>query len=101
MHVDFVRVRLDRPVQATAVIELQGVEDAPGVREGGVLEQITREITVEALPRELPETIPFDASGLSINDTVTLAQLPLPSGVTLIDDPETTLATLTPPRLEV
>src|ERR1700680_2849157 len=50
MHVDLLRVRLDQAIQATVVLELVRVDDAPGVKEGGVLELVTRELTIEALP---------------------------------------------------
>ena len=101
LHVDFLRVRLDRVIQATTVVELDGGEDAPGVKEGGVLEQVTREINIEALPTAIPDAVHLDVSGMDINDTLTLAALTAPEGVTLLDDPdETVLATLTPPRVE-
>jgi large subunit ribosomal protein L25 len=101
LHVDFLRVRLDRVIQATTVIELGGGEEAPGVKEGGVLEQVTREINIEALPTAIPDAVHLDVSGMNINDTLTLAALTAPEGVTLLDDPEeTVLATLTPPRVE-
>ena len=101
LHIDFLRVRLDRAIQATTVVELDGGEEAPGVKEGGVLEQVTREINIEALPTEIPDVIHLDVSEMNINDTLTLAALRAPEGVTLLDDPdETVLATLTPPRVE-
>jgi large subunit ribosomal protein L25 len=101
LHVDFLRVRLDRVIQATTVVELDGGEEAPGVKEGGVLEQVTREINIEALPTAIPDALHLDVSGMNINDTVTLAALTAPSDVTLLDDlGETVLATLTPPRVE-
>ncbi len=101
MHVDLLRVRLDQAIQATVVLELTGVDDAPGVKEGGVLEQVTRELTIEALPTDIPDSIQHDVSELQINDTITLEAIAAPSGVTLVDDPETTIATVTPPRLQV
>jgi len=100
VHVDLLRVRLDQPIHATVVVELEGVEDAPGVKEGGVLEQVTREVTIEALPTDIPDTLTHDASGVQIGDTVTVDSLTMPAGVTLIDDPETVLFTVTPPRLQ-
>jgi large subunit ribosomal protein L25 len=101
LHVDFLRVRLDQAIQATTFVELDGAEEAPGVKEGGVLEQVTREINVEALPTSIPDVIHLDVSEMNINDTLTLAALRAPEGVTLLDDPdETVLATLTPPRVE-
>jgi len=67
-----------------------------------VLEHITRELNIEALPAEIPESLTFDVSHLQINDTVTLADVPVPDGVVLLDDlEETTIATLSPPRIEV
>jgi len=101
-HVDLQEVRLDRPIQATVVVELVGGDEAPGVKEGGVLSQVAREIQVEALPMEVPERIEFDVSGMELNATLRLADLPAREGVTYLDDPEeTVLATVTmPTRVE-
>lgn len=101
LHVDLLRVRLDQTIQSTVVVELTGIEDAPGVREGGVLEHVTRELTIEALPGEIPDALTHDVSEMQIGDTLMLESLRPPAGVTLLDDPETVLATLTPPRLQV
>jgi large subunit ribosomal protein L25 len=101
MHVDLLRVNLNVAIAAVVPLELVGAEDAPGAKEGGVLEQITRELHIEALPTAIPESITHDVSAMQINDTVTLSQVVVPAGITLLDDPEeTVIATLTPPRLE-
>jgi large subunit ribosomal protein L25 len=101
MHVDLLRVNLNVAIAAVVPLELTGADDSPGVKEGGVLEQITRELNIEALPTSIPESIVYDVSTLEINDTVTLSQIPVPDGIVLLDDPEeTVVATLTPPRLE-
>jgi large subunit ribosomal protein L25 len=102
MHVDLFRVRLDVAIHATVSVELTGADDAPGVIAGGVLDQITREVNVEALPNDIPETITFDVSKMEINDTLYLSSLAAPKGVTLLDDlEETTLVTLSPPNVDV
>lgn len=101
VHIDLLRVRLDRAIQATVGLELVGAEHSPGVRDSGVLEQITRELTIEALPGEIPDTMSHDVSEMQIGDTIMLQSVTPPSGVTLLDDPETVIATLTPPRLQV
>ena len=101
IHLDLLRVRLDQAIHSTVVVHLTGAEDAPGVKEGGVLEQVTREVNIEALPTEIPDGIEHDVSALNINDTVTLESLSVPSGVTLLDDLETVLVTVTPPRLQL
>ena len=101
VHVDLLRVRLDKPIQATVALELVGADDAPGAREGGVLEHITREVTVEALPNDIPDAIEHDVSEMQINDTVMLESVRAPANVTILGDAETVVATLTPPRLQV
>ena len=100
-HLDLLLVRLDQAIHATVVVHLVGAEDSPGVKEGGVLEQVTREVTIEALPTDIPDAIDHDVSMMNIGDTVTLDALIAPSGVTILDDPETVVATLTPPRLQI
>jgi large subunit ribosomal protein L25 len=100
VHIDLLRVRLDQKIQATVGLELTGAEESPGAIEGGVLEQITRELTIEALPNDIPDLLTHDVSTLQIGDTVTLEAISPPGTVTLIDDPEMVIATLTPPRLQ-
>ena len=102
LHIDCLEVKLDEAIQAEVALELEGAEDAPGVKEGGVLEHVTREITVEALPAEIPEVLHADVSEMVIGDTIQLSALTPPSGAKfVVDDPEeTTIATLSPPRGE-
>jgi large subunit ribosomal protein L25 len=100
-HIDLLRVDLKQKIHAVVVLELTGVEDAPGVKAGGVLEQITRELNIEALPAEIPDTVVHDVSAAEIGDTIALAAVTIPEGVELLDDPETIVVTVTPPRLSV
>jgi large subunit ribosomal protein L25 len=95
IHVDLQEVRLDQPIQAQVVVALVG--EAAGVKEGGVLSQVTREINVEALPLEVPEHIDLDVTGMHIGDTLRLADLSAREGVTFLDDADTVLATVTQP----
>ena len=99
LHVDLLRVRLDEAIQAQVILELEGVDESPGVKEGGVLEHITREVTVEALPTAIPDLIRHDVSDMEINDTITLESVKPPEGVTLMDDLETVVATVVVPRM--
>ena len=101
LHIDLLRVRLDKPIQATVALELTGTDDAPGVKEGGVLEHVTRELTVEALPNDIPDAIEHDVSEMVIGDTATLEAVSAPANVTIMGDLDTVVATLTPPRLQV
>jgi large subunit ribosomal protein L25 len=100
-HVDLLRVNLNVQIHAVVPLELTGVDDSPGVKQGGVLEQITRELNVEALPTAIPESIAHDVSTMEISETILLSALVTPEGVTLLDDlEETVVATLSPPRLQ-
>ena len=99
-HVDLQEVRLDRPIQASVNVQLVG--EPAGVKEGGVLSQVQREINVEALPMEIPEHIDLDVTAMAIGDTLRLADLAPLDGVTYLDDAEeTVLATVTMPTREV
>jgi large subunit ribosomal protein L25 len=101
MHLDLVRVNMNEKIHTTVVLELVGADEAPGVSEGGVLSQETREVNIEALPGDIPDTITHDVSKMQINDTLTLSAVTVPAGITLLDDlEETVIATITPPTLE-
>ena len=92
-HVDLQEVRLDQPIHATVPVSLVG--EAAGVKEGGVLSQVTIEVNVEALPMEVPQHLDLDVSSLGIGDSVRLDSLRVPEGVRLLDDPDTVLASVT------
>ncbi len=101
IHVDLLRVNLKEAISAVVPLELEGVDDAPGVKQGGILEQITRELNVEALPTAIPESIVHAVGEMEIGETILLGALTVPEGVTLLDDvEETVIATLSPPRLQ-
>jgi large subunit ribosomal protein L25 len=96
IHIDLQEVRLDQPIQAQVAVELAG--EAIGSKEGGVLSQVTREITVQALPMEMPDRIELDVSNMAIGDTLRISDLAQAvEGVSYLDDPDTVLATVTMP----
>lgn len=96
-HIDLREVRLDQPIQATVIVQLVG--DAEGVKTGGVLSLVTRELHVEALPMEIPEHIDADISALLVGDALRLEDLPTIDRVTFLDDlHETVIATVSAPR---
>ncbi len=99
-HIDLHEVRLDEAIQAQVSVELVG--EPAGVKEGGVLSQVTRELNVEALPLEIPDHLELDVTGMAIGDTLRLVDLPAQEGVVYLDDPEeTVLATVTTPTVIV
>lgn len=101
MHVDLLRVDLDQTIQTTVGVTLLGGDDAPGVKEGGVLSSPITELNIEAKPADIPDTIEIDVSGLEVAGTMHLSAVTAPAGVTFLDDPEETIvATITAPSPE-
>jgi large subunit ribosomal protein L25 len=101
VHVDLLRVRLDQAIHAVVPLELTGIDESPGVKEGGILEQIIRELNVEALPTAIPEAIVHEVGEMQIGDTIGLDAIAMPDGVALLDEvEEATVATLSPPKLQ-
>jgi large subunit ribosomal protein L25 len=91
MHIDLLEVRLDEKIQAPVSLHIEGAEEAPGVKEGGVMEQVTHQLNIEALPTDIPDSITADVSGMEIAATMNLSELAAPPGVEFLDDPEETI----------
>lgn len=98
-HVDFWAVDMGHALQTAIPITFVG--SAEGERAGGVVMHSLRELKVEARPKDLPEHIEVDVSELAVGDSLTVADLVAPPGVTLLDEPETVIASVTPPTVEV
>lgn len=99
LHVDLHEVDLAAEIEAEVAVELVGTP--AGVKSGGVLDWEHREVTVKALPASVPDSLPLDVSGLEIGDHVTVGALVPPPGVTILDDPDTIIASVLAPRVEV
>ena len=98
-HVDLQEVPMDKPIVAQVVVELVG--ESPGAKAGGVLSQVLREVNVEALPMEVPDRLELDVSGAELGATLRISDLRAPEGSTILDDPESVVATVTmPTRVE-
>ena len=95
LHVDLHEVRLDQVIQTQVALEPTG--ESAGVKEGGVLTLVLREINVEALPMEVPDRLELDISAMTIGDSLRIADIAAPSGVKLLDDPDAVVVTVTPP----
>ena len=96
-HIDLREVRLDQPIHATVIVHLIG--EPAGVKLGGMLSLVAREVQVEALPADVPEHIDVDVSHMEVGDVLRLADIAQIENVTLLDDPqETVIATVSVPR---
>jgi large subunit ribosomal protein L25 len=96
VHVDLIRVSRDVAIAAEVPIHLIG--EPTGVRDGGLLEQVTFTLSVEAKPGNVPQRIEIDVSGLDIGDHLSVADLVLPPGVVTTQDPEEQVAHVSQPR---
>lgn len=91
-HVDLYQISLEDKLRAVVPLVLEG--EAAGVKEGGVLQQGLREVEVEGLPAELPESIAVDISNLGLGEHLTVADIKVPPGVKMLSDPEAVVATV-------
>ncbi|MCL2503341.1 MAG: 50S ribosomal protein L25 [Coriobacteriia bacterium] len=98
LHVDFLAISMDKSV--STVVPLRLVNDPIGVKAGGVLTVIMRELSIEAKPTDLPEAIAVDVSALEIGDSLTVSDVVAPKGVSIMGDPEAVVVSVQAPRFE-
>jgi large subunit ribosomal protein L25 len=98
IHADFLEIALDRTLELTVQVEIVG--ESEGVKLGGLMDIVTREIEIECLPADIPEAIKVDISGLMINDNIRVKSLPVDPKVKILTDPEVVIVTIVPPLKE-
>lgn len=98
LHVDLCQISLKERLKAAVPIEVRG--EAPGVKEGGILQHRLREIEVECLPTEIPESIPVDVSGLSIGDSLHVKDLRVIGDIKILAGGEESVVSVVPPTIE-
>ncbi len=99
LHMDLTRVDLDERVEVTVPIVLRGTP--AGAADGGVLHQVSAEVTVECTVRAIPEEIRMSVAEMKIDDVLYMRDLPLTEGAVLVDDGETLVATVSVVKEEV
>ncbi|PPE73479.1 50S ribosomal protein L25 [Solimonas fluminis] len=86
IHIDFQRILADQILRRAVPLHFKGADVAPGVKiGGGIVEHHLNQVDVECLPKDLPEFLEIDLSGLELNDVVHLSQIKLPEGVSLAE----------------
>jgi large subunit ribosomal protein L25 len=98
LHADFVEVDLAVEIESPVAIELVGTP--AGAEDGGVVDWERREVTVRALPSAIPDAIVLDISSLQIGQHLLVEALEAPAGTMILDDPQTMVVALVPPRVE-
>ncbi len=99
LHVDFVGISRNKPIQVDVPIHLEGT--AAGEEDGGVAEHVLYSLPIEVLPLEVPDQIVLDISDMGVGDVKRVSDLDLPAGVTPLEDPERTVVSVNIPQLEV
>jgi large subunit ribosomal protein L25 len=95
LHVDFQFISMDEKITVSVPMHLEG--EAAGVRDGGVLQQLLREIEIDALPAEIPEEITIDISELEVGESLSVVDLELPEGIELVTDKDEVIVTVVTP----
>ena len=99
LHADLIRISMDKPVRVTIPVVHRG--EPLGVKtEGGFVDFVTREVEVECLPRDIPESLSIDISELHINQSFKVEGMAIPAGVRLITEPATVLVLVSIPHKE-
>jgi ribosomal protein L25, Ctc-form len=96
VHVDFVRISRDIAVAAEVPLHVEG--EAPGSRQGGLVEQLLFSVTVEAMPGNIPNSLTVDISNLELGDQVHVSDLPVPAGVTIQQEADALVVQVAIPR---
>ena len=100
IHIDMKRIAMDKMMRVEVPIQLLGVP--VGVKtQGGILDQVLREIEIECLPADIPGHIDIDVSELAFGMVIRVADLPHNEKLKFITDEETTVAHITAVREEV
>jgi large subunit ribosomal protein L25 len=86
LHVDFARVSAEEAIETEVRLDMRGL--APGISEGGVLEQLVHTLRVSCRANAIPDAIRVDVSGLHVDQSIHVRDLALPEGVTVLADPE-------------
>lgn len=99
LHVDFHAVSMDEMIEAD--VPLEPIGTANGVKNfGGLLEQNLRSLSIECLPRDLPDVIQVDVTALNVGDAIHVREIPLPAGVTTRVSPDLTAISVLAPTVE-
>lgn len=98
LHVDFIRISMKDKIEVSVQVNYTG--DPVGVREGGIIQILVREVSVKCLPGDIPDSVEVDLSGLAIGDSVSVGTLDFPESVDLLTPPDEPLAQILAPTIE-
>ena len=99
LHVDFVRIQMDKKLKLKTPVEITGI--ATGVKnEGGLLNVVTHELSIECLPADIPHSIPVDVSNMKLHDSIRVSDLAPNEKLRILDAPDRVIAHVAVPKAE-
>jgi len=97
-HVDFQEIKLTERIESNVAVTLEGTPVGVKIG-GGLLDVVTREVTVSALPTDIPEHIALDVEELDVGGVARVSDLQVPDNVTILDDPDEVVCSVLAPRV--
>ncbi len=98
IHTDFYEIAMDKKIAIRVPVHIK--ERAKGVEQGGIMQQVTRDIELECLPADIPEFVEVDVSSLGIGESIHVKDVNLPETLRVLEDEGLTLVTIIPPETE-
>ncbi|MBI4653969.1 MAG: 50S ribosomal protein L25 [Nitrospirae bacterium] len=98
LHIDFIEISLEKKIKVTVPIAI--TKEPAGVKKGGIMQQLMREVQVECLPTEIPERIEVNAEALEIGHSLHVSDFILKEGLKILTDPQAVVLTVTAPLAE-
>ncbi|MBI5585873.1 MAG: 50S ribosomal protein L25/general stress protein Ctc [Deltaproteobacteria bacterium] len=98
LHTDFYEISLTKELDVEVGIRIVG--KSPGVEKGGILQEVSRELTIRCLPITIPDHIEVDVNALEIGDSIHVRDLQLAPGIKILTDPLVTIVNVVPPMEE-
>lgn len=98
VHVDFRRVDMNAKISTSARLDIVG--QSPGQKEGGMLQLVLHEIAIECYPKDIPDAIAVDVSGLGLGEHLSVGDLQMPAGVEATQEPDTVIVAVLAPQKE-
>lgn len=98
VHTDLLRISLDEKLEVK--VPLTFIGDPAGVKDGGLFQVQYREVRVQCLPAQIPDSLEVPVENLQIGDSFNVADLTLPAGVEMMEDPDETIASVLVPQAE-
>lgn len=97
-HIDFMKLQAKREIELKVPVEIVG--SSPGVKEGGILDFVTREVEIKTLPTSIPESLKIDVSSTEIGHVLKISDIKVPEGVAVLTPGDSICITVQAPRKE-